>query len=192
MASLLLIGACAFFVPRAPLLSSPRCNIALSETPDVVPDAKLADVIPAVDVTPAAEEINARQPSEFEEYKSRVGKGVNADERNPDGSIPIKFNFDIRWFLFLGIFAAGEDSILEVTAPLRELSVGGVQPFDAIISTLAGPVVRGDPDARGLHEVPTGGLAILVAYFVYWKGWLDDGMQAVKRQMQIRRDSGRN
>ena len=133
-----------------------------------------------IDVSPAATDIQ-EQMSEFELYQSRVGKGLNADKQNPDGSIPLDVKFDIRWFLFLSLFAAGEDSILEVTAPLREMSVGGVQPFDAVISVLAGPVVRSaDASATGgLHDVPTGGAAILALYFLHWKGWLADGTRAM-------------
>lgn len=153
-------------------------------------DGEMARTMNPVDVSPAAEAIQ-------QELKPHnlVGKGVNADPTPlADGSIPINIKFDIRWFIFLSLFSIGEEPILEATRPIREISLFGLQPFDAIISSLAGPVVRSSDPAtvgQGLHEVPTGGLFIVVAYFIHWKGWDADLMRAVRRQQQVYRDRDR-
>ena len=151
-----------------------------------------------VDVSMAAADVERlvaeeeESPTGLQSMQSLVGKGLLADERLPDGRIPIRINFDIRWFLFLGLFAAGEDSILEATQPLRDLSIGGVQPFDAIVTMLAGPVIRsGDGSEGTLREVPTGGLVIVLAYFAYWKGWTAQLVTAVRSKMQDFRDRDR-
>ena len=197
-AALLALSPGAYVAPRGAIRSTyVRHAPALLSEGQRAPDGPPAAASKAqVDVTPAARQIRdaeARPPSEHEMYLARVGKGINADPAPlADGSIPLRFNFDVRWFLFLSIFSLGEDTLLAYTEPLRELSVGGYHPFDAIISTLAGPVVRSsDPasDPNSLHEVPTGGLAVLALYFVYWKGWAQEAgrnMQGMVRRMRER------
>ena len=140
-----------------------------------------------VDVGSAADDIQAELAN-----SARLPNVYTADPvPNADGSRPINIKFDIRWFLFLSLFSIGEGPILEATAPLRELSLFGVQPFDWLISTLAGPVVRSADNGQSLHEVPTGGLVIVVAYFIHWKGWDADVVRMFRRQLQLYRDRDR-
>merc|ERR1712072_984197 len=100
---------------------------------------------------------NKATPSPYQAMTS-LERVSAADPRLPDGRIPLNVKLDVRWFIFLGLFCAGEDYIMDVSTPLREISVLGTHPFDAIISLLAGPVVRSTTAEAGhLHEVPTGG-----------------------------------
>ena len=184
--ALLLPLASALVLPSTPMRH--RAPVMSAEEPITTTD---------IDVSAAASQIQdgfEKVESQFEKDKAAkmalVGKGVNADGpwTLPDGrrGIPTA-KFDIRWFLFLGLFAAGEEPILEATQPLRDWSIGGVQPFDILISTLAGPIVRStDPDAMtgvgGLAHLPTGGLFICLAYFAYWKGWTADVTRAIEKR----------
>jgi hypothetical protein len=180
---------CALLVTAVPL-----CSGLLVPLRTVPPSSRRAQFVRLsesettsatdVDVSPAAEAIQAEMSAGPNVY--------TADPvPNADGSRPINIKFDVRWFLFLSLFSIGEEPILEATAPLRELSLFGVQPFDWLISVLAGPVVRSSADGQGLHDVPTGGLVIVVAYFIHWKGWDADVVRTFRRQLQLFRDRDR-
>lgn len=177
-------GANAFAPTSRPTL---RVNHAVRALPIVLEETEQTAV--DVDVSMAAEDIKATAPYKAMTSLERVSA---ADPQLPDGKIPVNINLDIRWFIFLGLFCAGEDYIMDISEPVRALSVFGVHPFDAIISSLAGPVVRAsDGEVGGLHELPTGGLLICLAYFAHYKGWTGDATRALKRRLQLWRDRDR-
>ena len=81
----------------------------------------------------------------------------------------------IAWVLPLVIAesSVGEQKWLEITQPVRDLSIGGFRPFGALLEGLFAPIVRVESfpvDDIGVATRPdiegTSGLAILLAYGV--------------------------
>ena len=81
----------------------------------------------------------------------------------------------IAWVLPLVIAesSVGEQKWLEITQPVRDLSIGGFRPFGVLLEGLFAPIVRVESfpvDDIGVATRPdiegTSGLAILLAYGV--------------------------
>lgn len=116
---------------------------------------------------PEGDEANSAQPD-----VTRASSDLEPDQQLPDGRLRLP-RIDRRYVVFIGLFLIGSDRLLEWSKPIREIEIGGVRPFDAILSTLAGPLVQTTPkvDAIGIEygseTSGTLGLALVVCFFAY-------------------------
>ena len=123
-----------------------------------------------VDVEPPPE---AEAPeTEAPEAEAATTPEAEAAEEAPKKKLRIPA---IAWVLPLVIAesSVGEQKWLEITQPVRDLSIGGFRPFGVLLEGLFAPIVRVESfpvDDIGVATRPdiegTSGLAILLAYGV--------------------------
>ena len=135
---------------------------------------------------PEGDEANSAQPD-----VAKASPDPQPEQERPDGRVRLP-RIDRRYVVFIALFLIGSDRLLEWSKPIREIELGGVRPFDAILSTLAGPLVQTKPleddigITYGSETSGTLGLALVVGVFAY-----RNLLPAVQRALQGRDRSDR-
>ena len=115
--------------------------------------------------------VDVEPPPEAEAPETEAPEAEAAEE-TPKKKLRIP---PIAWVLPLVIAesSVGEQKWLEITQPVRDLSIGGFRPFGVLLEGLFAPIVRVESfpvDDIGVATRPdiegTSGLAILLAYGV--------------------------
>ena len=159
---LLLAATAVLFQPLArPLRPVQRPSAVLLRHAPIV----LADVEPPPETEAPAAEAATPEPE-------AATPEAEAAEETPKKKLRIPA---IAWVLPLVIAesSVGEQKWLEITQPVRDLSIGGFRPFGVLLEGLFAPIVRVESfpvDDIGVATRPdiegTSGLAILLAYGV--------------------------